>query len=109
MSLDWYGKALGYTEEEINLAYTAQALLKHTVGSNIPGAEYDPISYHGHGENFVITGEVTINGNPICVDFAPGNGPVTTVKNFLGAVCEYLGIAQDPDINACIENILAVA
>ena len=109
MSLDWYGEALGYTEEEINTAYTAQALLENTISSNIPGAEYDPISYHGHGKNLVITGEVTINGNPICVDFAPGDGPLATVTNFLGAVCDYLGIEQDPDIDVCIQDILRTA
>ena len=97
--MDWYGRALGYSEEEIERAYFAQALLVHQVSDNVPGATYDAISYHRDSAGkLVINGEVTIGDDIFCIEIDPGHNACDIVTNFLKACCNHLGIEASDSI-----------
>ena len=109
-NLDWYGSALGFTEEEINAVYHISAMLQNTISQNIPGAEYDPISYK-HGPNGVLcVGEINYNGDVIDLEFSPGRGMGEGVRNFMNAWLAAIGsdliVDSISDIDEAI-NIIA--
>ena len=102
---DWYGETLGYSEEEIKLAYMSQFILKETIGANINGSSYDPISYSRDEDgNLRIAGEVTIETDIFCVTIQPGY-PRDLVMNFMKAICDHAGIKFDSDPDAVDANI----
>lgn len=110
-SLDWYGSALGFTEEEINAVYQISAMLQNTISQNIPGAEYDPISYK-HGPNGVLcVGEISYNGDVIDLEFSPGRGMGEGIRNFmnawLAAIESDFKVNSMPEIDEAINIITA--
>lgn len=88
---DWYGSALGFSDAEIKTAYVASSLLENHIQELIPGASYDPISYHRQDNKLLLRGEISVKGDVFIVDLDPGEGIQDLQKSLIDAVCFHIG------------------
>jgi len=102
-----FEKAKGITKEQFLIAHIASAICSQ-LKDNIPGWDYDPISYSNANGELTIRGEIfTDEGDSFVADIPVGNRPIDALKSLLKTICDKVGVEfnESDDLNIAISNI----